>query len=143
MFDTIESKITFEIPTNLDLDILTNNYTLLFSEMDTLTTLADKQASVGGGSVMGDDEYNRFIGDVWVGIILTLMIISSVFCMCACFLYHKFRQWKRSGEFYKLIKLVLINYCNNFLFDLIYFFKRVTGLSTEIINTLLSKMFLF
>lgn len=99
MFDTIESKITFEIPTNLDMDILTNNYTLLFSEMDTFSTLTDKKASGGVGSVMGDDEYNRFIGDVWVGIILTLMIISSIFCMCACFLYHKFRQWKRSGKF--------------------------------------------
>uniref|UniRef100_A0A1Q3G0C2 Putative conserved plasma membrane protein n=1 Tax=Culex tarsalis TaxID=7177 RepID=A0A1Q3G0C2_CULTA len=60
-------------------------------------------ASGSGGVLLGDGSeqlldptYERFIGDVWVGIVLTLMILSSIFCMCSCFLYHKFRQWQRS-----------------------------------------------
>lgn len=40
-------------------------------------------------------EYEQFLADVWVGIVLTLMVLSCVCCMCSCLLYHKFQQWKR------------------------------------------------
>lgn len=53
----------------------------------------------GGGTLSNEWEYNRFMGDVWVGVVLTLMIVTSIFCMCACFLYHKFRLWKANGEY--------------------------------------------
>ncbi|XP_059607962.1 protein commissureless 2 homolog [Phlebotomus argentipes] len=107
MLDNFESKITFEIPSNLDFQTLamSNNYTVLLTgvgEMDLSSTLGDSAISGtrGGlardGLLTGDAEYDRFIGDVWVGILLTLMIVSSIFCMCACFLYHKFLQWKTS-----------------------------------------------
>ncbi|XP_065164071.1 uncharacterized protein [Atheta coriaria] len=43
-----------------------------------------------------DPEYEQFLADVWVGIVLTLMVLSCVCCMCSCLLYHKFQQWKRS-----------------------------------------------
>lgn len=45
-----------------------------------------------------DKEYEQFLADVWVGIVLTLMVLSCVCCMCSCLLYHKFQQWKRSGK---------------------------------------------
>lgn len=43
--------------------------------------------------------YEQFLADVWIGIVLTLMVLSCVCCMCSCLLYHKFQQWKRSGKF--------------------------------------------
>lgn len=43
-------------------------------------------------------EYEQFLTDVWVGVVLTLMVLSCVCCMCSCLLYHKFQQWKRHGE---------------------------------------------
>lgn len=101
MLDNFESKITFEIPTNLDFEsmALSNNYTLLLTgieEMD-FNNLAHNRADFG---INTEGDYDRFIGDVWVGVVLTLMIVTSIFCMCACFLYHKFRQWKQSGEYW-------------------------------------------
>lgn len=80
-----------------------------FNLLNSLQTFASRSSGGGsiggsGGGVLGvdgseqllDPTYERFIGDVWVGIVLTLMILSSIFCMCSCFLYHKFRQWQRS-----------------------------------------------
>ncbi|XP_075214751.1 protein commissureless 2 homolog isoform X2 [Lycorma delicatula] len=43
-----------------------------------------------------DADYDRFISDVWIGVVLTLMVLSCVGCLCSCLLYHKFQQWKRS-----------------------------------------------
>lgn len=78
-----------------------------FNLLNSLQSFASRSSStgagVGAGVILGDGSeqlldptYERFIGDVWVGIVLTLMILSSIFCMCSCFLYHKFRQWQRS-----------------------------------------------
>ncbi|XP_053954920.1 protein commissureless 2 [Anastrepha ludens] len=39
-------------------------------------------------------EYDKFMNEVWIGIVLTLILISMVFCICSCFLYHQFRTWK-------------------------------------------------
>lgn len=80
-----------------------------FNLLNSLQSFASRSSSSsgGGGVLLGDGSeqlldptYERFIGDVWVGIVLTLMILSSIFCMCSCFLYHKFRQWQRSGEYH-------------------------------------------
>uniref|UniRef100_A0A182JKV6 Uncharacterized protein n=1 Tax=Anopheles atroparvus TaxID=41427 RepID=A0A182JKV6_ANOAO len=169
MIENFESKITFEIPTNLDFDKLIrgNNYTLFWQNLHQQqqsagASLGAGAARIGGGAfgmagaaasavaadggfgfggsssatsslfggidysngssdysllnslqsfanrgrdggMAGSDQlldptYERFIGDVWVGIVLTLMILSSIFCMCSCFLYHKFRQWQRNGN---------------------------------------------
>ncbi|CAH0382022.1 unnamed protein product [Bemisia tabaci] len=40
-----------------------------------------------------DDHY---IADVWVGVILTLLVLSCIGCVCSCLLYYKFQEWKRS-----------------------------------------------
>lgn len=44
-------------------------------------------------------EYSRVVSDIWIGVILTLLIVSVVFFICSCFLYHKFQQWKNSCKF--------------------------------------------
>ncbi|KAH8261214.1 hypothetical protein KR044_005350 [Drosophila immigrans] len=41
-------------------------------------------------------EYDKFMNEVWIGIVFTLILISMVFCICSCFLYHQFRTWKRN-----------------------------------------------
>uniref|UniRef100_A0A182Q6W9 Uncharacterized protein n=1 Tax=Anopheles farauti TaxID=69004 RepID=A0A182Q6W9_9DIPT len=69
--------------------------------LNSLQSFANRGRDGLGGAAIGteqmlDPTYERFIGDVWVGIVLTLMILSSIFCMCSCFLYHKFRQWQRN-----------------------------------------------
>lgn len=44
-------------------------------------------------------EYDKFMNEVWIGIVLTLILISMVFCFCSCFLYHQFRVWKRNCKY--------------------------------------------
>uniref|UniRef100_T1P7Q2 Phosphatidylglycerophosphatase A n=1 Tax=Musca domestica TaxID=7370 RepID=T1P7Q2_MUSDO len=45
---------------------------------------------------LDEADYSRVVSDIWIGIILTLLIVSVIFFICACFLYHKFQQWKNS-----------------------------------------------
>lgn len=45
-------------------------------------------------NVVSSEEYEQFLADVWVGIVLTLMVLSCVCFMCSCLIYHKFQQWK-------------------------------------------------
>ncbi|XP_073995070.1 protein commissureless 2 homolog isoform X2 [Rhodnius prolixus] len=45
-----------------------------------------------------DDDYERLVSDVWVGIVLILMILSCIGCVCSCLLYHKFQQWKHHSS---------------------------------------------
>ncbi|XP_054256923.1 protein commissureless 2 homolog isoform X1 [Macrosteles quadrilineatus] len=44
-----------------------------------------------------NDEYDRFLSDLWVGILLTFMVLSCIVCLCTCFLVHAFRQWQQRG----------------------------------------------
>lgn len=81
------------------------------------------EVTVGSGDLLGDPiassragpphvthahgleemEYSRVVSDIWIGVILTLLIVSVIFFICACFLYHKFQQWKNSCKWKKLI----------------------------------------
>lgn len=99
-----DSKITFEIPSSLDLDsfIRSNNYTLLFSQLHSADSHGSnrlvKDLFSNRSKTMSDIEYERFMNEVWITLVLVLFILSIVFCLCSCLLYHKFRQWKRSGK---------------------------------------------
>lgn len=62
-----------------------------------------------------DPEYEQFLADVWVGIVLTLMVLSCVCFMCTCLIYHKFQQWKSRGE------NLLNTYCFNFFIKIFMF----------------------
>lgn len=119
MFEpNFEQKITFEIPNHLDLERLSmnNNFTVLLTEFSNIP------GSSGGSSdfsdvnlnskhnymesyhhVLSGDDYDKYMGDIWLGILLMLMIGCSIFCMCTCFLYNKYRQWKMNGELFLLI----------------------------------------
>lgn len=65
--------------------------------IDTIPDVIRTEANDLGNT--NDKEYEQFLADVWVGIVLTLMVLSCVCCMCSCLLYHKFQQWKRSGKY--------------------------------------------
>jgi uncharacterized Fe-S cluster-containing radical SAM superfamily protein len=69
-----------------------HNYTVLVTEVDDVAVVPD------AGTVYREEEYEKFLADVWVGVVLTLMVLSCVCCICSCLLYHKFQQWKRSGK---------------------------------------------
>lgn len=49
-------------------------------------------------------EYDKFMNEVWIGIVFTLILISMVFCICSCFLYHQFRTWKRNCKYFALFR---------------------------------------
>lgn len=68
-----------------------HNITVLLTEVDEVAVIP----GAGAGS-RRDEEYEQFLADVWVGVVLTLMVLSCVCCVCSCLLYHKFQQWKRS-----------------------------------------------
>jgi uncharacterized Fe-S cluster-containing radical SAM superfamily protein len=70
-----------------------HNFTLLVTEMDDVAVVPDT-----GAKYREQEEYERFLADVWVGVVLTLLVLSCVCCVCSCLLYHRFQLWKRSGE---------------------------------------------
>lgn len=45
-----------------------------------------------------DDEYQQLIKDLWIGSIMTILIVSGVLCSCSFFAFHKFQKWKRMCE---------------------------------------------
>lgn len=69
---------------NMDLEFATNHVVLDSSSVDQLQQQL---------------EYDKFMNEVWIGIVFTLILISMVFCICSCFLYHQFRTWKRNCKY--------------------------------------------
>lgn len=61
-------------------------------------------------TALSDPAYEQFLADVWVGIVLTLMVLSCVCFMCSCLIYHKFQEWKQRGNL-KRIKRFLLVHC--------------------------------
>lgn len=81
MSTTMESYLNPSLP---------HNITVFVTEVDEVAVIP------GTGVRSRDEEYDQFLADVWVGVVLTLMVLSCVCCVCSCLLYHKFQQWKRS-----------------------------------------------
>lgn len=81
---------------------LPQNYSLFVKELKRFTFGSD----AGGGDStispgynrhgMTDAEYDRFVSDMWIGIVLTMLMVFIVFALCFWYMYHKFQQWKRS-----------------------------------------------
>lgn len=80
-----------------------------FENMDFNVTDIFLNASPSGSTEANavTSDYEQFLADVWVGIVLTLMVLSCVCFMCSCLIYHKFQQWKHRGKFqYNFITLL-------------------------------------
>ncbi|KRT79729.1 hypothetical protein AMK59_8722 [Oryctes borbonicus] len=87
MLDDLESELSLALRARTENEALLRNFSYLINDF------YDEEPSSGI-----DPEYEQFLADVWVGIVLTLMVLCCVCCMCSCLLYHKFQQWKRSVE---------------------------------------------
>lgn len=86
----------FEYPGNsLPIDLSTN---LSLSETALLTEV-QRSKVIESISTMTEAEYRQLINDIWIGIILSLIVISFLVCFCSCFIYHKFQLWKRHCKF--------------------------------------------
>ncbi|XP_055855451.1 protein commissureless 2 [Episyrphus balteatus] len=73
------------------MDILRNHIVIDSADFGTSAT-----TNAAANELQQQLEYDKFMNEIWIGIVLTLIIISMVFCICSCFLYHQFRQWKRN-----------------------------------------------
>lgn len=87
--EEMDNEITLTLPLGMELEGLDlgRNLSALYGD--------GVQAA---GENMEPVPYEQFLADVWIGIVLTLMVLSCVCCMCSCLLYHKFQQWKRNGK---------------------------------------------
>ncbi|CAH1109670.1 unnamed protein product [Psylliodes chrysocephalus] len=83
---TLDDDFELKLPPKLrdELNSVEFNFTKIFIE----------QSEEGAKLNVPDQEYEQFLADVWVGIVLTLMVLSCVCFMCSCLIYHKFQQWK-------------------------------------------------
>lgn len=82
--ELVAGSISSSSSSNMDLDFATNHVVLDSSSVDQLQQQL---------------EYDKFMNEVWIGIVFTLILISMVFCICSCFLYHQFRTWKRNCKY--------------------------------------------
>lgn len=123
--ERFEPEISFELPSNMNFEtfsgfplpvpnsnrtitaeIATENFLRKLSEkigrgFSGSSSMARNQVILNGSDYPVEDwirqvEYDKFMNEIWIGIVLTLIVISLVFCICSCFLYHQFRQWKSS-----------------------------------------------
>ncbi|XP_034483505.1 uncharacterized protein LOC117788753 isoform X1 [Drosophila innubila] len=70
---------------------------LLFSDVIPAARAPPPHLSHSSRIYTGEDEdFAHVVSDIWIGVILTLLIVFVIFFICACFLYHKFQQWKNS-----------------------------------------------
>lgn len=75
-------------PTNMNqMDHLLKNQIVLTSDFINRQNITEQM------------EYDKLMNEIWIGIVLTLIIISMVFCICSCFLYHQFRLWKLNCKY--------------------------------------------
>ncbi|XP_022226116.1 uncharacterized protein LOC111076585 isoform X1 [Drosophila obscura] len=71
---------------------------LLFSDVLPAARAPPPHIAHGSRIYTGDDgqDFAHVVSDIWIGVILTLLIVFVIFFICACFVYHKFQQWKNS-----------------------------------------------
>lgn len=79
------------LPNNVDFSNFTQDFIKISENSASSTSTVDV-------NVLNDSNYEQFLADIWVGIVLTLMVLSCVCFMCTCLIYHKFQQWKIRGK---------------------------------------------
>lgn len=127
----METKIEYEILTDLDLKTISTqrNITLFVHELE---RAFGKEKSSNFHHGMSTAEYERFVNDMWIGIILTMLMVLIVFSLCTWYMYHKFRQWKRHRKYLiKFVHFVIYivaasgTFCKKIVASSIYFLKSV------------------
>ncbi|KAL5291096.1 hypothetical protein ACFFRR_010483 [Megaselia abdita] len=123
-----DSSITFEIPSNNDLEHIKNldNLTsLLHRILPSSAILKDGEGFVSSdgslvhkdqisGSVVlnladlkpnglyeflfGDTDVQTIINCLWIGIVSSLIILSIIFIIFSCYFYKKFKEWKKCNK---------------------------------------------
>lgn len=88
---TIQHDSSSAASNNMDLDFAPNH--LIMDSRNYNSAMDELQKQL---------EYDKFMNEVWIGIVLTLILISMIFCFCSCFLYHQFRMWKRNCKYFKI-----------------------------------------
>lgn len=92
--------------TSKNMDVKTvavpNNYTTFVKAFEHVAFGGEKPLH---HHAMSQAEYDRFVSDMWIGIVLTMVVVFIVFALCFWYMYHKFQQWKRNCKFqFKYIK---------------------------------------
>lgn len=91
----MEEEFEFKLPTGSDDD---------YKQIQLNISNIFVKPNVGVAEVdLADPEYEQFLADVWVGVVLTLMVLSCVCFMCSCLIYHKFQQWKSRGNYLRFL----------------------------------------
>lgn len=44
-------------------------------------------------------DYNKFMSELWIGAVITMVFLSIIFCGCTCLLYHQLRAWNSKCEY--------------------------------------------
>ncbi|XP_055596800.1 protein commissureless 2 homolog isoform X2 [Uranotaenia lowii] len=61
-----------------------------------------RNVSVAGVSKKGLDiltsESFIYPGYLWIGAMMALLLISGLFCVCSCYLYLKYKKWKKTAS---------------------------------------------
>lgn len=100
------SIIQFEVPSDFDLDRLSlvANYTDLLNTIQrqlmdaNILRSDDNNNSTQNFSNNKLTDYDVLTATVWVIIIIAMLLVTSVFCICACLFYNKIKMWKHNGE---------------------------------------------
>lgn len=74
---------------------LPRNLTLIFNELQRFSFRSEDSLQPYKTRGMTDEEYSRFVSDMWIGIVLSMLVVFIVLALCLWFLFHKFQQWKR------------------------------------------------
>lgn len=86
------TRFDHNMDTDADLVALQRNFTNLLAR---LQRIQSKEVAI---LHQEDDEYQQLIKDLWIGSIMTILIVSGVLCSCSFFAFHKFQKWKRMCE---------------------------------------------
>lgn len=125
----VDPSITFEIPSNHDLEHIKNldNLTsLLHRILPSSSILKDGEGFVTSdgslvhkdqisGSVVlnladlkpnglyellfGSTDVQTVINYLWIGIVSSLIILSVIFIIFSCYFYKKFKEWKKCSKY--------------------------------------------
>lgn len=95
----MNSQISIDVPKEIDVRTITDvprNYTVFVRALEHVVIGGEKPLH---HHAMTQEEYERFVSDMWIGIVLTMVVVFIVFALCFWYMYHKFQQWKRHCKF--------------------------------------------